>query len=389
VTAHGWSTPSDMVAKVRRRWDSGNLLTTYSREQWEPIVIPLRAPSAAELAEHFGAAQDWLDAWRRVDMALVQLTWRRVGGRIVGSNEVPHRAVIERPEQAWALLRVGRHVEAYARLLDATRRSAPALAEWMTTAPMKVLAYKQSWPRLVDVVQWIDEHTTTERYVRHIDVPGVDTKFIEEHRGVLSQLLDRQLAPERVDQAYPPVRFAERYRFLAKPTYVRLRTLGQPAPAAFGPFTEVTVRVSELATTPLDVARVLIVENETTYLALPSSVDTIAVFGGGYAVSTLAPLTWLGERELVYWGDIDTHGFAILDRLRQVFPHTTSILMDDETLLRHRAHWGHEATPVTTPLAHLTPEEAQLYRDLVCERYAPALRLEQERIRFSHVQQLL
>ncbi|MGV9668202.1 Wadjet anti-phage system protein JetD domain-containing protein [Nocardia niigatensis] len=23
---------------------------------------------------------------------------------------------------------------------------------------------------------------------------------------------------------------------------------------------------------------------------------------------------------LLYWGDIDTHGFAILDRLRQSFP---------------------------------------------------------------------
>jgi hypothetical protein len=389
LAAQRWSGPSDLLAKLRRRWESGELLTVYALQRWEPIVVPLRAPTAAELAEDFGAAQDWLAAWKAVDPALIRLEWKRVGGRLVGSNQVPHRAVIDSPDKVWALLRVRRRVETFTQLLDATRHAAPALVEWMTADPMKVLAHEQSWTRVVEVVLWIDRHPTTERYVRHIDVPGVDTKFIEQHRTVLAQLLDRQLAPERIDPAQPPARFAERYRFRTKPTYVRVRALARPVPAAFGPFSEMTVGVDELATSPLDVARVLVVENETTYLALPPTSGTVAVFGGGYAVRALAPLTWLHDRDLTYWGDIDTHGFAILDRLRQVFPHMTSTLMDEETLLRHRAHWGREATPVMTELAHLTPEEAQLYRDLVANRYAPTLRLEQERIRFSDVERML
>lgn len=389
MAARRWSTPADLLTKLRRRWSSGELLAAYALQRWEPIVVPVRAPTGAELAEDFGAAQDWLAAWKALDPALVRLEWKRVGGRLVGSNEVPHRAVIDSPDQVWKLLRVRRHVETFTGLLDVTRRTAPVLAEWMTAEPMKVLDNEQSWTRLVEVVLWIDRHPTIERYVRQIDVPGVDTKFIEQHRTVLAQLLDRQLAPERIDPAQPPARFAERYRFRTKPTYVRLRALARPIPAALGPFSEVTVRVEELANTPLDVARVLVVENETTYLALPSMPGTVAVFGGGYAVRALAPLTWLHGRELIYWGDIDTHGFVILDRLRQVFPHTTSTLMDSETLLRHRAHWGREAAPVTTELAHLTPTESQLYRDLVANRYAPALRLEQERIRFSAVEPML
>ncbi|SCG39945.1 hypothetical protein GA0070613_0703 [Micromonospora inositola] len=389
MAAWRWSTPSELLTKVRRRWSSGELLTAYARQRWEPVVVPLRAPTAAEVAERFGAAQDWLAEWKAVDPALIRLDWKRVGGRLVGSNEVPHRASIDTPDQAWALLRVRRNVETFTRLLDLTRQAAPALVEWMTAEPMKVLDNADSWARLVEVVRWIDRHPTTGRYLRQIDVPGVDTKFIEQHRTVLAQLLDRQLAPERIDPAQPPARFAERYRFRTKPTYVRLRALDRPAPAALGPFSEVTVRVDELARTPLDVARVLVVENETTHLALPSMPGTVAVFGGGYAVRALAPLTWLHDRELTYWGDIDTHGFAILDRLRQVFPHTTSVLMDSETLLGHRAHWGREAAPVTTELAHLTAEELQLYRDLVANRYAPALRLEQERIRFSAVERTL
>jgi hypothetical protein len=147
--------------------------------------------------------------------------------------------------------------------------------------------------------------------------------------------------------------------------------------------------VDELATVALDARRVLIVENETTHLALPTLPGTVAVFGGGYAVPALAPLSWLHDRDLVYWGDIDTHGFVILDRLRQVFPHVESVLMDEETLLRHRPHWGREPSQDTSELAHLTMAEAQVHEALVDGRYASALRLEQERIRFGDVERHL
>ena len=49
-------------------------------------------------------------------------------------------------------------------------------------------------------------------YLRQVDAPGVDTKFIERHKGVLTELLDVQLDPSRVDTVAPD--FAERYGFL-------------------------------------------------------------------------------------------------------------------------------------------------------------------------------
>jgi hypothetical protein len=38
-------------------------------------------------------------------------------------------------------------------------------------------------------------------YLRQVDVPGVDTKFIERHRAVLTELLDAQLNRSRVEAA--------------------------------------------------------------------------------------------------------------------------------------------------------------------------------------------
>ena len=91
----------------------------------------------------------------------------------------------------------------------------------------------------------------------------------------------------------------------------------------------------------------------------------------------------------MYWGDIDTHGFAILSRLRARFPRVASILMDRETLLAHPGQYVSEPTPTSEHQPNLTEPERTLYQDLVEDRYGESVRLEQERVRFSLVRQAL
>jgi hypothetical protein len=85
----------------------------------------------------------------------------------------------------------------------------------------------------------------------------------------------------------------------------------------------------------------------------------------------------------LYWGDIDTHGFAILNQLRGYFPSASSFLMDRETLLAHRLHWGEEPEPARYDLPRLGPEEVSLYTELRFDRHQLRLRLEQERIGYG------
>ena len=76
---------------------------------------------------------------------------------------------------------------------------------------------------------------------------------------------------------------------------------------------------------------------------------------------------------------------AILDRLRRYLPHARALLIDEETLLRHRAVWGEEPRPhLAEHLPALTVVEARLYTNLRQDRWAPRLRLEQERIGWDH-----
>ncbi len=100
----------------------------------------------------------------------------------------------------------------------------------------------------------------------------------------------------------------------------------------------------------------------------------------GVELDRVGALPWLHDTDVHYWGDLDTHGFAILDKLRAWAPRARSFLMDRKTLLAHRERWGHETSPTSARLTRLDPDESTLYVDLVTDRLGEALRLEQERI---------
>ncbi len=327
-----WTLPDDVLRQLRRRWQTGAFLAAFaSGESWSPLGVPVRGPSPREAAEHFGEVQAWADRWERADRALMRVEYKKIGGRLIGSNAVPCRVWIDDYEQLWRLLGVGEDVTAFTEMISVTGRTCALLVPWLIAHPMKALELATHWPEIISTVRWIDECQHPGMYLRQVDVPGVDTKFIERHRGVLAGLLDLQLNRERIDADLPQSDFTGRYRFRRKPGYVRFRLLSghgeagehSPEPGAWcGGFSEFSLRTEEFTAAPPGIARVYVVENEITYLAFPAVEGAMVIFGRGYAVPTLESLTWLADTELCYWGDIDTHGLAILSRLRwQVSAH--------------------------------------------------------------------
>ena len=123
--------------------------------------------------------------------------------------------------------------------------------------------------------------------------------------------------------------------------------------------------------------------------AVDQAAGSITIFGLGYGVELLSDIAWLQDRAIYYWGDIDTHGFAMLDRLRKSYPQTQAFLMDRSTLLAHRPLWGTEPSPYKGDLTRLRDEERALYDDLHSDRLGHGVRLEQERIRFGWLRRML
>jgi hypothetical protein len=388
--AREWSTLTDVRTRLRKRWDRGEFLGAWaSGSQLEPVVVPLRGPTTAELSERFDEVRAWRAHW--AEAARVQpiaLRTRSTGHRTVGANELPTHVEIRRYDVLWRLLGVDGLVLKFDELRDDTDAVASRLVAWMARRPLRVLENADGWTRLVQSASWMAQRPADGSvYLREISIPGVDTKFIERNRTVLADLID-ELAPDRADRTYAPNQFARRYGFAVKPTLIRLRSLDAGRPLYPG-VTDLTVRADEFPAAAPEVGTVFVIENDVTFLAFPEVSDGIAVFGGGFAVSSVAGLPWLQSRRVIYWGDIDTHGFVALDRLRALVPHTESLLMDEATLQAHRGQWVREEVQATALLTHLTQRESALYRALKGNEHGDQVRLEQERVQYRAIEAAL
>lgn len=385
-----WSAPAAIEQALRRRWASGELLRAHAGvEPFEPVTVPLRGPTPRELAEDLDRVRQWMSRLergsRRAGGTTYTLETRTLGGRTVGRNEVPARAVVADLDQAWRLLDVQADVAAFDVLVSATTEALAELRPWVLAHPMRALPHAAEWSRLLAATRWLRDHTGTGLYLRQIDAPGVDTKFVEQHRPILADLLDAVLPVTSIDgRRSRGQEFALRYGFAMPQPLVRLRPGSGTLPLrpAVG---EVGMPVEEMAALDVPPCRVIVVENEISYLSVPAGPGTMVVFGSGFTVASLGRVAWLAACDVHYWGDLDTHGFAILDLLRVGVAHVRSLLMDRDTLLAHRDRWVTEPKPTRAHLARLTSPEADLYRDLVEDVFGPAIRLEQERIQWPHV----
>ena len=381
-----WSAPQDIKAQLVRLWERGELLRDSLRGQTRfPLRLPVKGPTSAEITDRFEAVRSWAAAL--ATMPPLRVEWQEVRHRVHGTQRLPVCVWIDSADDALAWLGKRRERDRFADLIATTQARCPAALPWLEKRPLQTLALASEWPRLLAVVNWIAAHPRPGTYLRQVDLAGVHSKFIEAHRAVLTELLDLALPADCVDTTKTgAAQFAARFGFQEKPLRIRLRMLDRDIRVFAGlSCPDVTLDADSFSRLAFDVRRVIITENETNFLALPKMPGTLAIFGAGYGWDALSRARWLAQCSILYWGDIDTHGFAILDRLRGHFPHVRSFLMDRATLDAHAAFWGNEDSQQCADLHRLTPEELALYNDLRDNRIRVRLRLEQEHIGFGWV----
>ena len=385
-----WTGPGDLKGQVARLWERGDLLRPLvAGDTPFPFRLTLKGPASADFTHRFQEVRAW--AAQLESVSGIRLEWREVHHRVQGLQRLPDQAWLDSLEGAWKLLGRRRDGERFGALVAETRKDLPELLPWLARRPLAALELEREWPLLVAVVAWLRRNPCPGVYLRQVDVPGVHSKFIEAHRGVLSELFDLCLAPEAVrGECRGTTRFSARYGFLDKPTLIRFRLLDDRVPLLNGPRRpDLALDADSFAHLDLLPRHVFITENETNFLSFPDVQGGIVIFGAGYGWEALAKAAWLNRCALHYWGDIDTHGFAILDRLRAHFAHVASCLMDRETLLAHEVFWDEELDQVAQDLPRLDEEEGRLFDDLRNHRIRRHLRLEQERVGYGWVMQRL
>lgn len=397
-----WTDRDDLQAQVLRLWERGDLLRESVRDSdttpdaappsetpMFPRRLTLRAPDSQAIGQQFERVRKWLDSLTQIPV--VRIEWREVRHRIVGQQRMPLHLWIDSVEEACAFIGKADDVNTFRMQLNVVRNRQPVLAPWVLRYPLRALALAGQWSQLLSVVAWCQTHPRPGIYLRQLDIPGVHTKFIESHRGVLSEWLDIALPSTVINlSATGHAAFAERYGFLGKPVRIRFRLLDACLPLLTGICApDVTLDAASFSRLPLAIETVFITENEVNFLSFPDHTRAMVIFGAGYGWEALSQAQWLHQCQMYYWGDIDTHGFAILDQLRLHFPHVQSLMMDEATLLAHQTVWGQEPQPTHRELPRLTPTEKALYEGLSQHQWQASLRLEQEHIGFGWVQHAL
>lgn len=310
------------------------------------------------------------------------IEWREQHSRQLGMQRWPASARIDSLDQAAALIAQTENLHRFVAVAANVLRARPALRGLIEADPFLVLQSSDDWSRLLGLLDWFEAHPHPRCYLREVDAPGIDTKFIEARRGLIVHLLDQALPSTRSAADIGAAGLEAAFGLRSKPRLVRIRLLDERLAPVPG-ITDISLPIEQLAAWPIPCRRVFITENEINGLSFPMHPQSLVVFGLGYGVEMLTDVPWLRERELHYWGDIDTHGFVMLARLRRRLPNVRSLLMDQRTLLEHRAHWAHEPTQIVdgATCAHLTSAEANLMHALRNQHHGDRIRLEQERIR--------
>ncbi len=344
-----------------------------------PLELRLRGPDTRALSERFEEVRQWI---RELESERgYQIHWAEINHRQLGRNQIPSRIVVSGEPEALGLIGKAEDAAQFRELAQRTLAAFPELAEWLARKPLTALESAGEWERVLAVLHWFRAHPQCGLYLRQLDIAGVDTKFIEARKPLLGDLLDVVMGHAGAGT------FEQRYGLAAKAPQIRFRILD--ARLAIAGLTDLAVTPREFAGLALPVTRVFITENEINGLAFPAVPGSMVIFGLGYGLDRLAEARWLGDRAIYYWGDIDTYGFHILDRLRAIFPGARSLLMDRETLVRHRALWVRESKFYGGELARLTAAEQAVYDELRYNRLGDQVRLEQERIPFGWVERAL
>jgi hypothetical protein len=305
--------------------------------------------------------------------------WRERRSREFGLNWFPVRITFETQDDF--LRFIGRQSE-FRLFRDAVgrlREEFPLLDGWVRSNRRKLIECAGEIEGLLQVISYFRENPRPNRFARELPIP-VDTKFIERHEGILRQWLDLALPPDAIRAGES--HFGRRYglRFADSHWLVRFLDPRLQIEAAF-PCCELSMPLPTLAALRLTDPRVIIVENKVNLLTLPPMPNALALGGVGRAATELRQIEWLRNVPITYWGDIDFDGLGILSAWRAIFPQTSSLLMDAESLDRFGSPTRRAAVNQPAMPPHLLVAEQLAFTRCSNE----GIWLEQERIPQSEV----
>jgi len=360
----------------RREWlkmsVSGNLQSLL------PIEINLDIPTEKDALRQQDGVKAWITAWKSWQERQHNggvLSWTERHWRSPGAQTVPQKIILN--ELAQAVSWIG-EVETWSRAVE---RYKTLIQRWSLLVDVLPKYYDvlanyddENFFRIIEILSWICANPNSGLYPRQIPVVGVDSKWLESRKALICELVATIQGTSERD-------FFKVCGLKPQPQLIRIRILDPQMRSLFNGLGDICAPLEEIASIRIKPTHVFIVENLQTGLAFEDLSGSVVIMALGYGVEILGQIPWLHHARCIYWGDIDTHGFAILNRARSYLPSLETILMDKPTLLAHQALWvQEEKQSASSELPFLTNEERELFLLLKNNSLGQQVRLEQERI---------
>lgn len=359
--------------RLEKHWSDSVLAETRgdADPRW-PWTVTLTNLDGQSLNERWSDVWRWIldwNSWAQANGCTLTSTNRRVGG---ATRPIPTRVGI--PDIATAAAATGAD---WPERLDAARWRARVLhdefAETLTSGLLRgaFTLGDVDFDLARTAAAWFREHSATGLTTRQVPIAGLHAKWLDRNMRIVTSLSGRTelglvTRPSRIHFSYLDggwIRQGNRRR-----DSVALDEPHQPP----GYLPQV----------------ILITENKDSALFFPEIDDGIVIEGNGNAVIRLAKIPWIVAcPQIFYWGDLDAHGFVILDRLRSTGIDAESILMDQTTLDRYTPYASPtfaDGSPlpqgVPAPTPFLPNAERSLLERITDPAWEGPRRIEQERI---------
>lgn len=380
----------DEIKKEALRWYFDFLTASVQGEPFFPKDIRFIGKiKPSETLKDFPKIQKELENLRQGSKDTIGYGYRidfiKRKDKKIGEQLFPDRIYFDTPSDYLKFIGKEKEFERFLRVSYKITFEIPDLNSWIIDHPQKVIDNFEKWDNLLKVCKFFIKNPRPNLYIRELPL-DISTKFVEGNQAIIRTLLDKLIADHiKNDESDFEKRFNLKYR----EELIRIRILDeQLAKKLFFGVTDFSIPISQFVSLNIPCKRVFVLENHTSFsnifnfLTLPHLVDSMAIFGKGFQIGLLKNAQWLSDKQIIYWGDIDAHGFQILSQIRGYFPQTLSCMMDFETFHEFQDLAVPGIDTIVTDLANLTHDEHQLFTHLLDIRERN--RLEQEKIPQSY-----
>lgn len=418
--------PEDVLHSLKNKhWqNSRNLRSLLSGGDSFPLVVPLKPPRGNTAIQNIGHFQNFVSSWKSFSQNSIheagqersdsknkgcEVIWEKRNFRSLAEQDVPtHLNILdigslvcilgsdeERQLQDWlskiryifeslspqpySPLRNGHQDSSYEEGSshgNSDQKLFQALINHLETLNS---LEQDDLELLVRLLPQLQKGMGQGCYLRALPVTFVDTKFIEKNFRIIESIVTAL-----VDRSVTDIGLMNWLDCKEKPKdWLLVKPLCQETKSLLGDLPLLRISSDTLQNFELPARNILVIENEQSCLALSDVRNTIAVSGGGKNTSWMKA-GWLADKNVGYWGDIDSEGLGILSDVRCKLSGIVPLMMDEQTVKTFEERMVLEPDSVSKNPVALTETELLLFKQLRSRHYV-GTRLEQERLPLDYV----